>query len=71
MPKTQSEFGTGSSEDAFGRPEYTAFENQQYGPAYDGSEIVIGKQTPNGIQKLRYSADYDKDKLKFWNIKKS
>jgi TonB-linked SusC/RagA family outer membrane protein len=68
LPKLQTRFGTGSSEDAFGRPLYTAYENQQYGPEYDGVIRPIGKPTEDGsIQNIAYAPNYKNDKSKFWN----
>ncbi|QNE40381.1 SusC/RagA family TonB-linked outer membrane protein [Hymenobacter sp. NBH84] len=53
-PKLQNEFGPGSTEwDA----EYTEYENQQYGPRFDGSIRPLGRETENGnIQNIAYEA---------------
>ncbi|MBB5397424.1 SusC/RagA family TonB-linked outer membrane protein [Mucilaginibacter sp. AK015] len=62
-PKTQTEFGSGSNTDV---QLYIPFENQQYGPRFDGSIVEIGRPLPDGtIQKVRYSANDGKNQ--FWN----
>jgi len=53
-PKLQNEFGPGSEEWI---QLYTPYENQQYGPRYDGSLREIGRLTENGnIQTIPYVA---------------
>jgi len=55
LPKLQSEFGSGTTPDT--PPVYTAYENQQYGPRFDGSMREIGKPLSDGsIQTVPYSA---------------
>ena len=67
MPKLQTRFGSGSTVDALGRPEYTAYENQQYGPEFDGSMVALGKPLEDGtLQMVPYTARPD-EKKKFWN----
>ena len=67
MPKFQTQFGSGSSVDAFGNGVYDPIENQCYGPAFDGSMVAIGRPAPDGTEyKVPYSAD-PKQKRKFWN----
>lgn len=62
-PKLQTKFGSGSTE---GDPSYIPFENQQYGPAFDGSMVQIGKPLEDGsIQMVKYSPR--DDKKKFWD----
>jgi TonB-linked SusC/RagA family outer membrane protein len=62
-PKLQNTFGSGSTPNA---QIYIPFENQQYGPAFDGSMKIIGKPLADGsIQTVQYSAT--KDKYNFWN----
>lgn len=62
FPKLQSKFGAGSTEDA---QVYAAVENQQYGPAFDGSIRNLGYALENGDQQtVEYSAR--KDRKKFW-----
>jgi TonB-linked SusC/RagA family outer membrane protein len=61
-PKTQNEFGSGSNTDI---QVYIPFENQQYGPRFDGSIVPIGRPLPDGsIQMIPYSANDGKSK--FW-----
>ncbi|RYF26816.1 MAG: SusC/RagA family TonB-linked outer membrane protein [Flavobacteriales bacterium] len=64
LPELQQRFGSGTGNDDV--KTYTAYENQQYGPAFDGSMRVIGKPTVDGqIQTVQYSATDEKDK--FWD----
>ncbi|RYE25127.1 MAG: TonB-dependent receptor, partial [Sphingobacteriaceae bacterium] len=63
LPQLQHRFGSGTGNDDV--PSYTPYENQQYGPAFDGSLRVIGKPLADGsIQTVPYSYSGDKDK--FW-----
>jgi len=64
LPKLQKRFGSGTGPDAV--PTYTPYENQQYGPAFDGSMVTIGKPTENGnIQTIPYSPTDERDQ--FWD----
>jgi TonB-linked SusC/RagA family outer membrane protein len=64
LPKLQHRFGSGTGNDDV--PSYTQFENQQYGPAFDGSLKPIGKPLADGsIQTVPYSYTGDKDN--FWD----
>jgi TonB-linked SusC/RagA family outer membrane protein len=64
LPKLNKRFGSGTGNDDV--PSYTPYENQQYGPAYDGSLREIGKPLADGsIQTVPYSYSGDKDK--FWD----
>ena len=64
FPKLQGGFGLGSAD---GRAVYNPYENQQYGPAYDGSLVEIGKPLADGsIQKITYESRL-KEKEKFWD----
>lgn len=64
LPKLQKRFGSGTGPDDV--PSYTPFENQQYGPAFDGSMKEIGKPLQDGsIQTVPYSWSGAKDK--FWD----
>lgn len=70
FPKLQKEFGYGAGEvvDQYGNFGYVPFENQQYGPRFDGTIKPIGVPLEDGsIQMFPYSADHYKDKIKFWN----
>jgi TonB-linked SusC/RagA family outer membrane protein len=70
FPKLQKEFGQGAGEvtDRFGNLGYVPYENQQYGPAFDGTTQPLGIPLEDGsIQMVPYSADHYQDKIKFWN----
>ena len=61
-PKLQNKFGSGSTPDL---QEYLAYENQQYGPAFDGSIKDFGRPLEDGsIQRIPYSANDSKND--FW-----
>ncbi|WP_293904582.1 SusC/RagA family TonB-linked outer membrane protein [Sphingobacterium sp. UBA5670] len=62
LPEVQKRFGSGySAHDIF----YVPYENQQYGPAFDGSIVQIGDPLEDGsIQTGPYSWNGGKDK--FW-----
>lgn len=63
LPQLQNGFGSGTTPDEV--PTYTPYENQQYGPAFDGSELEIGKPLQDGsIQKTTYSPKNSREK--FW-----
>jgi TonB-linked SusC/RagA family outer membrane protein len=54
LPKVQKKFGSGTTPDDV--PTYTPYENQQYGPRFDGSIRPIGKPLVDGsIQEVPYS----------------
>ena len=64
LPKLQNKFGSGTTPDT--PPVYTPFENQQYGPRFDGSMRDIGRPLENGVtQQARYSAS-DEGRNEFW-----
>jgi TonB-linked SusC/RagA family outer membrane protein len=55
LPSLQKSFGSGTTPDT--PPVYTPFENQQYGPRFDGTLREIGKPLEDGsIQSVPYSA---------------
>lgn len=63
FPKMQNRFGSGSSNNI---QEYIPYENQQYGPAFDGSLVEIGREIEDGrIQKVLYSPTDSKND--FWD----
>ncbi|MBZ4190675.1 SusC/RagA family TonB-linked outer membrane protein [Niabella beijingensis] len=64
-PKLQKQFGSGST--AYIQ-EYLPYENQQYGPAYDGSNVEIGDfPLPSGkTQTVPYAWNSKEGKLNFW-----
>jgi TonB-linked SusC/RagA family outer membrane protein len=62
-PKLQTRFGSGADNDV---QIYTAHENQQYGPAFDGSMVEIGDVLEDGsIQTIPYSPN--NSRKEFWN----
>ncbi|WP_412466683.1 SusC/RagA family TonB-linked outer membrane protein [Pedobacter sp. KLB.chiD] len=62
-PELQKRFGSGADSDV---QIYTAHENQQYGPAFDGLPRPIGDPLENGaIQTVPYA--YNDSKYKFWD----
>lgn len=70
FPKLQKEFGQGAGEvlDQYGNYGYVPYENQQYGPAFDGEIKPLGVELEDGsIQMVPYSNGHYKDKIKFWN----
>jgi TonB-linked SusC/RagA family outer membrane protein len=65
LPQLQDRFGSGTGNDDV--PSYTPFENQQYGPAFDGVVRPIGKPLADGsIQSVPYSFNSDENKNAFW-----
>lgn len=81
LPKFQTEFGPGANSWNQTRPvfapngaidsnenyQYNSFENQQFGPRYDGSLQPVGEKLENGdIQRLTYEARPN-EKRAFWN----
>ena len=71
LPKFQNEFGSGSQEyreqyegfkpgfavDSLYEYQYQSFENQQFGPRYNGQMVPLGERTESGrIQMVPYSA---------------
>jgi TonB-linked SusC/RagA family outer membrane protein len=62
FPKMQNRFGQGSQNDA---QIFDPIENQQYGPAFDGSERELGYPLENGEQQYTTYAAKD-DRKKFW-----
>lgn len=61
-PELQESFGSGYDPKLL---TYVPYENQQYGPRFDGSLVKIGKPLANGeIQTVPYSAR--NDKFDFW-----
>ncbi|MBO0952045.1 SusC/RagA family TonB-linked outer membrane protein [Fibrella sp. HMF5405] len=63
LPQLQQGFGSGTTPDDV--PTYTPYENQQYGPAFNGLPVIIGKPLQDGsIQTVPYS--YAGSREKFW-----
>ena len=70
FPKLQKTFGDGAGEvtDIYGNYGYVPYENQQYGPAFDGTIKPVGVPLEDGsIQNLPYTNAHYNDKVKFWN----
>ena len=68
MPKLQTQFGSGSSEDVNHNGVYDPIENQGYGDAFDGSLRQLGFDGPNGEQQFVTYEARPNEKKKFWNI---
>lgn len=67
FPKMQTQFGGGSGQDVYGFPEYTPYENQNFGDRFDGTLRPIGRTLPDGsIQTVPYSNLSD-EKKKFFD----
>jgi len=67
FPDLQERFGAGSSSDAYGNPIYETYENQQYGPEFDGELRQIGRADEYGrTQEYPYSALPD-EKINFFD----
>ncbi len=70
FPKLQHEFGAGAGEvvDAYGNYGYVPYENQIFGPRFDGSDQQIGVTLEDGsFQHGPYSNLHKNDKVNFWN----
>ncbi|HEU0064563.1 MAG TPA: TonB-dependent receptor plug domain-containing protein, partial [Flavisolibacter sp.] len=70
FPKLQKQFGQGAGEnvDIYGNYLHVPYENQQYGPAFDGSIKEIGPHLQDGsVQTGPYTNAHYKDKIDFWN----
>lgn len=67
FPKLQNQFGGGTNSDAFGFPEYTPYENQNYGDRYDGSLRPLGRTLPDGTIQMATYQDRANEKKNFFN----
>jgi len=70
FPKLQHSFGAGAGEvvDQYGNYGYVPYENQIYGPAFDGSNQEIGVHLEDGsVQTGPYAAIHKNDKKNFFN----
>ncbi len=70
FPKLQDQFGQGAGEtsDQYGNYLHVPYENQQFGPRFDGSIKPIGPVLEDGSQQSGpYSNLHEKDRIKFWN----
>jgi len=63
FPSLQERFGSGSSSDEYGNGNYDPFENQCWGPAFDGSQVQLGLDDELGRkQMVSYIARPDEKK---------
>jgi TonB-linked SusC/RagA family outer membrane protein len=70
FPKLQKSFGAGGGEiqDPNGNYGYVSYENQQFGPMFDGSIKPIGPVLEDGSQQSGpYTSGHFQDKIKFFN----
>lgn len=67
FPKLQNQFGGGTNQDAFGFPEYTPYENQNYGDRYDGSLRPLGRTLPDGSIQMATYQDRANQKKDFFD----
>lgn len=70
FPKMQKTFGGGGGEivDQYGNWGFVPYENQQFGPAFDGSTKEIGVHIQDGsVQTGPYTNAHFNDKINFWN----
>ncbi|MDN3551740.1 SusC/RagA family TonB-linked outer membrane protein [Mucilaginibacter aquaedulcis] len=67
FPKLQNQFGGGTDADAFGFPQFTPFENQNFGDRYDGSVRGIGRPLPDGSMQMVTYSDRANEKKDFFD----
>jgi TonB-linked SusC/RagA family outer membrane protein len=67
FPQMQDRFGSGSSSDAYGNALYEAFENQCWGPEFDGSLVRIGLWDENGDSLTTTYSPKPREKYDFWD----
>jgi TonB-linked SusC/RagA family outer membrane protein len=70
FPKMQDQYGDGAGEtvDQYGNYLYVPYENQQYGPKFDGTIKPVGPVLEDGSQQmLPYNNSHFKDRIKFFN----
>lgn len=70
FPKLQKSFGDGGGEivDQYGNYGYVPYENQQYGPMFDGTIKPLGPVLEDGSQQMvPYDNRHYQDKIKFFN----
>ncbi len=68
LPRLQTKFGSGSSEDPNGVGVYDPIENQTYGDPFDGSTRVIGRPDANGNYFTTAYSAKPREKYDFWDI---
>jgi TonB-linked SusC/RagA family outer membrane protein len=67
FPGLQDRFGSGSSADKYGNPIYDPFENQCWGPEFDGLPVQIGLDDENGQKQMVTYSPRPDEKTNFWN----
>ena len=67
FPKMQERFGSGSASDEYGNPLYEPFENQCWGPEFDGSRVQIGLPDENDDTLFTTYSAKPREKWKFWD----
>lgn len=67
FPQLQERFGSGSSSDIYGNALYEPFENQCWGPEFDGSMVQIGLDDENGDKLMVPYSPLPDEKYKFWD----
>lgn len=67
MPKFQNSFGSGSAYGANSQENFHSSENQQYGPAFDGSLKPLGRTLPDGSFLLLPYSSVPGMRDDFWN----
>jgi TonB-linked SusC/RagA family outer membrane protein len=67
FPDLQERFGSGSSNDGFGNPVYDPFENQCWGPEFDGSMVQIGLDDEYGEKQMVPYSARPQEKYDFWD----
>lgn len=71
LPKFQTQFGAGGSGYGIspdGTPYFSQYENQSYGPAFDGTTKPLGPPQENGYQETAKYSYVKNAHSKFWNI---
>jgi TonB-linked SusC/RagA family outer membrane protein len=67
LPKTQHGYGSGSAYGANQEENFHSAENQQYGPAYDGSIRAIGRTVSDGSSQTGVYSDLPNIRKDIWN----
>ncbi len=67
FPKMQDRFGGGASTDQFGNAIFEPFENQCWGPAFDGHITRIGLWDENGDSLTTTYSAKPQEKINFWD----
>ncbi|HPR13601.1 MAG TPA: SusC/RagA family TonB-linked outer membrane protein [Bacteroidales bacterium] len=67
FPEMQERFGSGSSADGYGNPLYEAFENQCWGPEFDGQLVRIGLWDEYGDSLTTTYSAKPREKYNFWD----